>query len=142
LLGTTADRFVRSTRVPVLVGNGPADARVERLVVGVDGGSMTSTVLAWAQYAREAFNARVSVVRAVDDPATVILETAARDQADLIIVGRRAVVAGIPTPLGRTLRHVLHQATCPVLVVTPKEEPLVFHQPDATPGSRADRPPW
>jgi hypothetical protein len=37
---------------------------------------------------------------------------------------------------------VLHQATCPVLVVTPKEEPLVFHQPDATPGSRADRPPW
>jgi nucleotide-binding universal stress UspA family protein len=59
------------------------------------------------------------------DPAEWILETARREDASLVVVGRRDPVPLMPALLGRTLRHVLHEADCPVLVATQRDEALV-----------------
>ena len=55
------------------------------------------------------------------DPADWIVETAGRVNASLIVVGRRDPIALMPALLGHTLRHVLHEADCPVLVVTQRD---------------------
>ena len=47
----------------------------------------------------------------------IIVRTAARERSALIVVGRHQVARGLPAMLGRTVRHVLHEARCAVLVV-------------------------
>lgn len=49
--------------------------------------------------------------------AEVIARTAAREQADLLIIGSRGVTEFQPMLLGSVSRKVLMQASCPVLVV-------------------------
>ena len=181
-LGTTADRLVRTTTVPVLIGGRRrADEFERRVVVGVDASPITPSVLAWAEHASDALNARVTAVYALKpavnshtlamartgagdegispaesramqgerdwlrragslagiDPARLdcdalfgeaaesIIETAKRQNASLIIVGRRESIGRLPALLGRTLRHVLHEAECALLVVTPTDDRMV-----------------
>lgn len=182
-LGTTADRLVRTTDIPVLVGSRRRPHEFERrVVVGVDASPITSSVLAWAEHASGALSAKVTAVYALKpvarspalamaragaaddvavgaegaraiqgerdwlrgegnlagisparldcdvlfgDAAESILEAAKRQNASLIIVGRRDPVGRLPALLGRTLRHTLHDAECAVLVVTPTEDEIV-----------------
>jgi len=49
--------------------------------------------------------------------AEEILEAARRHDASLIIVGRHDGAPGAPALLGRTVRHVLHDATAHLLIV-------------------------
>jgi len=177
-LGTTADRVVRTTNIPVLIGGRRrADEFDRRVVVGVDASPITSHVLAWAEHASDALSARVTAVYALKpnanshafamaptnagnevtsvaetraiqgerdwlhragrlagiDPARLecdalfgdaaesIIETARRQNASLIIVGRRESIGRLPALLGRTLRHVLHEAECALLVIAPTD---------------------
>ena len=55
------------------------------------------------------------------DAAESIIETARRQNASLIIVGRRESIGRLPALLGRTLRHVLHEAECALLVIAPTD---------------------
>jgi nucleotide-binding universal stress UspA family protein len=178
-LGTTADRLVRTTNIPVLIGGRRrADEFDKRVVVGVDASPITSNVLAWAEHASDALSARVTAVYALKPPsnshafamartsdgddatsvaesravqgerdwllragrlagidparlecdalfgdaAESIIETAKQQNASLIIVGRRDSIGRLPALLGRTLRHVLHEAECALLVVTPTDD--------------------
>jgi nucleotide-binding universal stress UspA family protein len=177
-LGTTADRLVRTTTIPVLIGGRRRlDDFERRVVVGVDASRITPRVLAWAEHASDALNARVTAVYALKpvkshafamartgagddmpsgmearaiqgeqdwlrragrmagiDPARLecdalfgdaadsIIETARRQNASLIIVGRRESIGRLPALLGRTLRHVMHEAECALLVVTPADD--------------------
>lgn len=179
LLGTTADRLVRTAHIPVLIGGQKPVAREKRIVAAVDASAMTERVLSWAAYASTTLDARVTALYALKpvatshalvtarggatgevvaaaeaalairnekewlrresseagidptrldcdviygDAAEWIVETAKRENASLIVVGRRDPIALLPSLLGRTLRHVLHEADCAVLVVTPGAE--------------------
>lgn len=62
LLGTTADRLVRTTTVPVLVATGAGDAPPSRLLVPVDGSGITRRVLAWARDLAESFDADITLL--------------------------------------------------------------------------------
>ncbi|HEY7234001.1 MAG TPA: universal stress protein [Gemmatimonadaceae bacterium] len=53
--------------------------------------------------------------------AEAILAYAAREKAALIVLGRHRAVPGAPALLGRTVRHVLHEARCAVLLVPVRE---------------------
>ena len=183
LLGTTADRLVRTTHIPVLVGGRGRPSAIEKhIVAGVDASSITGSVLAWAAYASTALDAKVTALYALKpvttshalamaqtgatgevvaaaeaalairaekdwlrresllagveperldcdviygDAAEWIVQTAKRENASLIIVGRRDPIAVLPALLGRTLRHVLHDSDCAVLVVTPSEDTIL-----------------
>lgn len=180
LLGTTADRLVRTAHIPVLIGGREKPgAREKRIVAAVDASAMTGRVLTWAAYASSTLDARITALYALKPVATThalasarsgatgevvaaaeaalairnekewlrresgeagidptrldcdviygdaaewVVETAKRDNASLVIVGRRDPIALLPSLLGRTLRHVLHEADCAVLVVTPGAE--------------------
>lgn len=174
-LGTSADRVIRTSRVPILVATAPPAGRPRRLLVPVDDAEITTTVLAWAHDLAQAFDADVTLlhvwsnaeyshvasmahatsgseakareeiekdlreagVRWLDELASmgidrsrvtatvthgnageVVLETAERTHADLIVMGRRGSGLVAATLLGSTLRTVLAGARCPVLVVT------------------------
>jgi len=180
LLGTTADRLVRTAPIPVLIGGRQKPgAREKRIVAAVDASTMTGRVLSWAAYASTTLDARVTALYALKsvatshamaaarsgatgevvaaaeaalairnekewlrresseagiDPARLdcdviygdaaewIVETATRDNASLVVLGRRDPIGLLPALLGRTLRHVLHEADCAVLVVPPGAE--------------------
>lgn len=82
--GTTADRIVRSTRVPVLVG--VRGARLpRRIVAAVDDSDMTATVLSWANRLAEHWEAEVLVVHvlsnAVFSHMMSMASATARDEA-------------------------------------------------------------
>jgi nucleotide-binding universal stress UspA family protein len=51
--------------------------------------------------------------------AEEIVGCARREGATVIVVGRRPAMYGMPALLGRTVRRVLHDASCSVLVVPP-----------------------
>jgi nucleotide-binding universal stress UspA family protein len=51
--------------------------------------------------------------------AEAILRIARRQKAALIVIGRHGGLRGLPARLGRTVRHVLHDARAAVLVVPP-----------------------
>ena len=53
--------------------------------------------------------------------ADVILDVARHEHAALIVVGRHETLRGVPAVLGRTVRHVLHDARCGVLVVPARQ---------------------
>lgn len=181
LLGTTADRLLRTAHTPVLIGARQPAARPVRVVAGVDESAITPSVLAWTRMLATRFEARVTVLHAMSNQqyshelsmaaataaseaeaaaevaadmrreterwlhetalsgfdtagvdamvthgsaAECILDAARREHAALIVLGRREAVNGFPALLGRTLRHVLHDAPCPVLVVPPPHDEI------------------
>ena len=72
-----------------------------------------------AEIARTGVNRdRVSSEAAYGNAGEVTVETAARLNADLIVIGRRGSGLVRPALLGSTVATVLHGARCPVLVVT------------------------
>jgi universal stress protein E len=182
LLGTTTDRLVRTTRIPVIVGGRKRRPSKGPIVVGIDASSVVPSVLSWTKYAADMLRADVTAVYAlrasvhdyslaaargemtreeaaeadaalevrresdwvhreatfagIDDTrltcevvygeaAASIREAAKRLDASLIILGRRDPIAVLPALLGRTLRRVLHEADCAVLIVTPSEDQIV-----------------
>ena len=72
---------------------------------------------------------RVSSVVEIGDPATVILQAAARCAPELVVVGARGLRGWRYPLLGSTATRVMERAPCPVLTV---------HPADAPPG----KPPW
>jgi nucleotide-binding universal stress UspA family protein len=62
---------------------------------------------------------RTDLVIDVGPAAEAILRHAEAENAALIVVGRHVGITGFPSRLGRTVRHVLHEARCSVLVVPP-----------------------
>lgn len=175
ILGTTADRIIRTTRIPVLIGGTTSDQSTGRIVVGVAEAGPRASVLAWSQYASQVLDAEVTLLHAIgadahehilagkttgdgwgtadfsrethwleregayaridpdrlacrivsDEASEAILDEINRRPAQLVILGRRDSVRRMPALLGRTLRHVLHEAECAVLVVTPTEDEIV-----------------
>jgi nucleotide-binding universal stress UspA family protein len=61
-LGTTADRIVRTSPVPVLVATTPSAARPRRLLALVDDADVTPTLLAWTHDLAETFDADVTLL--------------------------------------------------------------------------------
>ena len=64
-------------------------------------------------------HARTDLVVDVGPAAEAILRHAGAENAALIVLGRHVGMTGFPSRLGRTVRHVLHEARCAVLVVPP-----------------------
>lgn len=61
-LGTTADRVVRTSSVPVLVATSPAAHPPRRLLVPVDDASITPALLAWARDLAERFDGDITLL--------------------------------------------------------------------------------
>jgi len=61
-LGTTAERVVRTSQVPVLVGTNPPAGRPQHLLVPVDDSSITPKLLASARDLAEEFDADVTLL--------------------------------------------------------------------------------
>ena len=61
-LGTTADRIVRTSAVPVLVGTAPTSHAPRKLLVPVDDDALAPTILAWARTLADRFDAEVSLL--------------------------------------------------------------------------------
>lgn len=61
-LGTTAERIVRTSAVPVLVATNPPDGRPHRILVPVDDSSITSVALAWTRDLAAVFDANVTLL--------------------------------------------------------------------------------
>jgi nucleotide-binding universal stress UspA family protein len=88
MLGTTADRTVRSATTPVLVMCGSYAAAPSRLLVALDDGPAASEVLAHAKRVADEFAAQVTVIhvlnQAVVSPSVSVAATIApRDQGDV-----------------------------------------------------------
>jgi nucleotide-binding universal stress UspA family protein len=174
-LGSTAERIVHGSTVPVLVTTGVPATRPRTLLVPVDENRLAESVLRWAGQLATSFDAKVKLLhvwseaiyshvasmarvgtsdpeaahreieKEVHDaaahwladlgaagvrgrrataivshgkPGDVTLDLAASSHADLIVIGRSGRGAIRSVLLGSTLRTVLHNATCPVFVVT------------------------
>ena len=175
-LGTTADRVVRTSTVPVLVATHPRAGAPLNFLVPVDERSVTPLVLEATRELADRFDAAVTLLHvwsnavyshvasmsyatahgkeqaARDDIARELHEasvhwlnevaragiardrvtatvtygnagemtiaTAASVHADLIILGRATASILRPALLGSTIGTVLHEARCPILVVT------------------------
>jgi nucleotide-binding universal stress UspA family protein len=61
-LGTTAERIVRTSEVPVLVTTQPPRGKPRRLLVPVDDAPVTARLLEWTRDAAEAFDADVTLL--------------------------------------------------------------------------------
>lgn len=175
LLGTTADRVVRLSSIPVLIAARVSDAPPRRVLAPVDGSEITSRVLEYARdvsgsssaeltllhvlsnaayshiasmaavTTRDAAAAAAKIDEVMRDEATrwlgslqgsgarqprpsarvvfgkageEILAVARAEASDLIVIGRSGTGVVRETLLGSTVRTVLHDAPCPVLVVT------------------------
>jgi nucleotide-binding universal stress UspA family protein len=175
-LGTTADRVVRTSPVPVLVATHPPARMPRHLLVPVDEASITPLLLQSVRELAERFDADITLLHvwsnavyshvasmsyatahgneqaARDEIAReihqasvhwlnevartgiareritatityghagdVTVDTAASTHADMIIMGRRTARVVAPALLGSTIGTVLHEARCPVLIVT------------------------
>ncbi|HVX41773.1 MAG TPA: universal stress protein [Gemmatimonadaceae bacterium] len=178
-LGTTADRLVRTARIPVLVAASPALRPIRTLLVAVEDADITPRVLEWAHALADAHDAAVTLLHVWSNaayshvasmsyatagnareaeveiakelraesvrwleqlaktgvphegvtsavrfghPGDCIVTMARQIEADLIVIGRHGTGAAGPELLGRTVRAVLHEAHCPVLVVAEASE--------------------
>lgn len=175
-LGTTADRIVRTSPVPVLVATHPPAWAPRHLLVPVDEASITPRLLESVRELAERFDADITLLHvwsnavyshvasmsyatahgneqaARDEIARelhqasvhwlnevartgiarermtatvtyghagdVTVDTAASTHADLIVLGRRTTRVVAPALLGSTIGTVLHEARCPILIVT------------------------
>jgi len=175
-LGTTADRIVRTSPVPVLVATHPPAGAPRQFLVPLDERDVTPVVLETTRELAERFDgaitllhvwsnavyshvasmshatahgneqaARDDITRELHDASAhwlsevartgisrqrltalvehgdagaVTVETAASMQADLILLGRATASIVRPALLGSTIGTVLHEARCPILVVT------------------------
>jgi nucleotide-binding universal stress UspA family protein len=61
-LGTTAERIVRTSPVPVLVGTNPPAGHWHRILVAVDDADITPTLLRWARDLAEQFDADIKLL--------------------------------------------------------------------------------
>lgn len=68
-LGTTAERLVRSSPVPVLVATNPGATAPRRMLAPVDVSDTTPNVLAWARFLAESFNGEVTVMHVLSGGA-------------------------------------------------------------------------
>jgi nucleotide-binding universal stress UspA family protein len=84
MLGTTAERLVRSARPAVLVASGRMEGAPKRMLVAVDDGPDTARVLAWARDLSKGFGAAVSVLHVLSTAAMshVLSATAATIRSD------------------------------------------------------------
>lgn len=177
LLGTTADRLVRTADVPVLVAVSPPSAPPNEIVAAIDDSAIAPQVLATADALARRFGACLTLVHVLSNavlstalsvaaatapseeeaadqvraelreetegwlrqlaprtpgaaaPAAVvahgnaaeeILAAARRSHAQLLVLGRHGAGRVLAPLLGRTLRTVLHESPCSVLVVMPE----------------------
>lgn len=177
LLGSTAERLVRTTELPVLMCVSPPSAPPAEIIAAVDDSSMAAAVLTTADALARRFGAcltllhvlgnavlstALSVAAATSDseeeaadqvraelreetrrwmqqlapsaPGSAargavvahghapdeILAAARRSHAELLVLGRHGAGRVLPPLLGRTVRTVLHETPCSVLVVTPE----------------------
>jgi nucleotide-binding universal stress UspA family protein len=69
-IGTTAQRILRKSKVPILLVAGPAPHAPEHVLVAIDESSSTDDVLRWGSFVSHRFSAKATVVHAasVDDP--------------------------------------------------------------------------
>lgn len=178
-LGTTADRLVRTARLPVLVAVSPTQRTPKNLLVAVEDADVTPRVLEWAHDISATHDAAVTLLHVWSNaayshaasmsyatagsprqaeveiakelraesvrwleglaatglpragvtsavrfghPGDCIVTTARQMAADLIVIGRHGTGMAGPELLGRTVRTVLHEAHCPVLVVAEPSE--------------------
>jgi nucleotide-binding universal stress UspA family protein len=177
-LGTTAERVVRSSPVPVLVGTKPSPGVPQRILVPVDDAEITGELIETVRQLAVRFQAHATLLHVwsnaiyshvasmsygyahgeaeaeheieeelastakhwlthlanvgVDDehfsaavthgkPGDATIAMADAMHADLIVLGRNSTGVVAPAFLGSTIGTVLHDARCPVLVVTKPE---------------------
>jgi nucleotide-binding universal stress UspA family protein len=65
-IGTTAERLIRTSPVPVLLVNHPRPRRPEVLLVPVDGGDLTRLVLEWTDFLATRAGVRVTLLHVLD----------------------------------------------------------------------------
>jgi nucleotide-binding universal stress UspA family protein len=68
-LGTTAERLIRRTRVPVLITAGEFHREPKRLLVPVPANDIGESVLDWARMLEARFDASVAIVHVTEDDA-------------------------------------------------------------------------
>lgn len=174
-LGTTAERIVRCSPVPILVASKPPSAAPRRILVPVDDAEITDQIIEAARQLATRFRAEVtllhvwsnavyshvasmsyahahsdaeaeqeidaelisttkhwlthiakagagdehiSAVVTYGKPGDATITMADKMYADLIVLGRNSTGVLAPAFLGSTIGTVLHDARCPVLVVT------------------------
>lgn len=66
-LGTTAERLVRTSRVPVLVAKEPRSFSPREILVPVDDISITPTLLEWAKDLAESFDASITLLHVISN---------------------------------------------------------------------------
>lgn len=169
LLGSTAERVLFDSRLPVLLARKVRDEPPRRLLVAVDDSAASRRVLDWTRALVERFGASATVLNVVDrlllvdeltglpdakslqrsegeavsamrawldaavaaaalpaervrttvrmgDPSYEIISEAAREKADLVLVGSRGGDIARTPLVGRVVNKVVRSAPCSVLV--------------------------
>lgn len=189
LLGSTAERVLHASSIPVLVARKLDDSPPRRLLVAIDPSEISGVVLAWTRALLQRFDASVTVLTVVDrrtladelswppvagdlqtlvddatatmqgwqdgvirdaglprsrvqarllvgDPSYEIIAEAAREQADIILIGSKGGDIARTPLIGRVVNKVVRSAPCSVLVVVPPREPIEQASPTSRdPGS-------
>jgi nucleotide-binding universal stress UspA family protein len=90
-----------------------SSARVDQMNLG----DLAEHVLARAAKRAQEQGVDVDFGAAEGDPAEVILETAAREGADLIVLGNKGITGARRFFLGSVPNKVIHHAPCGVMIV-------------------------
>jgi nucleotide-binding universal stress UspA family protein len=77
MLGTTAERLVRASPVPVLVAAGIRHRQPQKLLVPVDDAAITPTLLHWVKRIADEFGSEVSLLHVLSSASVTQLITAA-----------------------------------------------------------------
>ncbi len=147
-LGSTAERLVRVSPIPVLTVPIPPASVPRTILVPLDRVELTPAVLAWARLLAERCGSSITLLHVAADGDTdadewlgdvsrelpdgtrrdlivehgqsgsVVVAVARRIGADFIVMGRRGRGRALPAVLGSTVSEVLRANLCPVLVVT------------------------
>ncbi len=123
-VGTTAQRVVRGSPVPVLLAAGLPRSSTARILVAVDDSNMTAPVLEWAAFFQSRFAAEATVIHVMSLPLFVgasALPRGLRDDAsrslETIPSADQNAVAEAERWLTEELRHSgLRESTTPAVV--------------------------